>query len=72
MPQPDERGTEMADDACGRTGSPLAASGRPDISAHGQPDPAYAHLAVMEAKDAWYGDPRDMLDQDLAFFGLAR
>lgn len=40
--------------------------------AYCQPDLAYAGLAVVEPVEAWCGDPRNMRDEDLAFFGLER
>jgi hypothetical protein len=40
--------------------------------AYRQPDLAYAGLAVVEPMEVWCGDPRNMHDEDLAFFGLER
>ncbi len=37
-----------------------------------QPDISYSHLAVAKSDEMWGGDPRDMSDEDLAFFGLER
>jgi hypothetical protein len=43
-----------------------------DISVRSAIDVAYAGIPVVQVEDAWGGDPRDMPDEDLAFFGLSR
>ncbi len=30
----------------------------------------YLDLAVLHTDDIWYGNPRDMSDEDIEFFGL--
>ena len=30
----------------------------------------YPNIKVLELEDSWCGDPRDMRDEDLFFFGL--
>lgn len=37
-----------------------------------QPNRSFADLPVLEADYTWSGDPRDMTDEDIAFFDLER
>lgn len=32
----------------------------------------YPNLSTLESDDTWHGNPRDMPDEDLAFFGLEK